>query len=179
MSAPLVVPETLELSMKPEPAEANGGAATSRTPSSQLTRQLKLEIATGYPVLWSRPTVFDGCQRGVRVDMAGAATIAELAGRISSIGILMLFVRSRFVIACVTAGAVRLESGKLPVDGFRIALMTSGTQEVATVILRFIRQARMAVIGWPPGNRVVAQAAIQQRIEMSRVLAGRSCAVMT
>jgi len=110
--------------------------------------------------------------------MAGAATIAELAGRISSIGILMLFVRSRFVIACVTAGAVRLKGGELPVYDFGIVLMTSGTQKVAAVILRLIRQAGMAVICRRPGNRAVAQAAVLRRIEVTRVLTGRDRAVV-
>lgn len=110
--------------------------------------------------------------RRVRINMAGAGTVSQLTGRVLRVGILSLPVWPGFVVVCVTARTVRLKRGELPVDGLRIGLMTGSTQQRRLMILRLIRQACVTVIGWRPGNRVVAQAAILRRVEVTRVLAG-------
>ena len=110
--------------------------------------------------------------------MAGAAAIAELTGRVFSVGILMLLVRPRFVIASVTTGTVGLKGGELPINHVRIVLMAGRTQQVAAVILWLIRQTGMAVIGGCPRNRAVAHAAVLRSIEVARVLTGRNRAVV-
>ncbi len=79
----------------------------------------------------------------------------------------------------MTAGTVGLKCGELPVNDIGVVLMAFGTCQVAAVILRLIRQARMTVVGWCPGIRAVAHAAVLCRIEVTRVLAGRDRAVVT
>lgn len=86
--------------------------------------------------------------------------------------------RPRFVVTGVAAGTVRLECGELPLHDFGIALVAFGALQVAAVVLRFIRQASVPVVCWRPRIRVVAQATVLCRIEMSRILAGCRRAVV-
>ena len=50
--------------------------------------------------------------------------------------------------------------------------MASGAQEIAAVIKRFVRQSRVAEIGWRPSDRAMTQTAVLCSIEVTRVLAG-------
>ena len=79
--------------------------------------------------------------------MTGAATVSKLACRVLDVRILVLFVWSRFVVACVTTRAIRLERTELPDDQLRIRLVAFRACQVATVILRLIRQGRVLEVG--------------------------------
>ena len=77
--------------------------------------------------------------------------------------------RAGSVISGMATGAVRLECGELPVDHFCIALVAGSASQVSAVILRLVRQARMAVVGRCPGIRAVAQAAVLRCVEVARI----------
>ncbi len=110
--------------------------------------------------------------------MASAGTVTQFTGGIFDVRILRLLVRPRLVVAGVTTRTVRLERGELPGHNFSVALMAFGACQIAAVVLRLIRQARVAVIGRHPCIRAVAKTAVLRGIEMPRVLAGCCRAVM-
>jgi len=56
--------------------------------------------------------------------------------------------------------------------------MACGTQQRRAVIERLVRQARVAVVRGSPRIRAMAQTAVLRGIEVTRVLAGRYCAVV-
>ena len=81
--------------------------------------------------------------------------------------------RVGFVITRVATGAVGLERRESPVNNLCVALVTFSASQVAKVILRLVRQARMAVIGRCPDIRAVAQAAVLRCVEVARILSCR------
>jgi len=89
-----------------------------------------------------------------------------------------VLVNTRLVVTRVTTGTVWRVTRGGPVDDLGIRAMALGAGKVAAVIQRFIAQPGMTVIDRPPGIRVVAQATVLRRIEMSRVLTGRKRAVV-
>ncbi|RLA28688.1 MAG: hypothetical protein DRQ63_02920 [Gammaproteobacteria bacterium] len=84
-----------------------------------------------------------------------------------------------FVIACMATGTVRLECSIAPGNKFRVALVAFCAPQVAAVVLGFIRQGGVTIIGRCPGVRHVARVAVFRSTEVIRVLSGRNNAVVT
>jgi len=90
----------------------------------------------------------------------------------------VVFVYAGLVVTGVAARACGLVARRRPVDRFRIVLMALGAKEVAAVILRFIRESRVPVVGRNPRIRAVAQTAVLYGIEVAGVLPGGQRAVV-
>ena len=110
--------------------------------------------------------------------MAGASAVAQLAGGIPHIGVFVLLVWTRSVIAGMATGAVRLKGCELPYDKFRVGLVTFGAGQVPAVVLWLIRQRGVPKVRRCPGIRVVANIAFLVRQEMSCVLSDGGYAVV-
>ena len=78
----------------------------------------------------------------------------------------------------MATSTVRLESGKLPIHDVGVAAMAVRAGQVVAVILRFVRQAGVAIVCRRPCVRVVAQAAVLRGIEVSGVWTCRGGAVV-
>ncbi len=78
----------------------------------------------------------------------------------------------------MTTTTIRLERRVLPVHNLGIALMTFGALKIVAVILRLIRQARVAVISGRPCIRRVAQTTVLRGIEVPWIHAGSLRAVV-
>jgi hypothetical protein len=126
----------------------------------------------------SRAILLDRCEIGIGIHVAGTGAVAKLTSGILNIRVLRFFVRAGFVITRVATGTVRLECRELPVNNLGVALVTFCASQIIPVILRLVRQARMAIVNWRPGIRVVTQTAILRRIEMPRVLSRRKRTVV-
>lgn len=138
-----------------------------------------LEITARYPVFGTRPVLLNCRQITVRIDVTSTGTVSEFAYRVEDVWIFVLFVRSGLVVARVTAGTIRFECWILPDDGFRIRLVALGTLQVASVVLRLIRQRGMTIVRGRPGVRVVACIALLRGVEVIRILADCCYAVVT
>lgn len=131
----------------------------------------RLKIITRYPVLGARPVFLDRSQCAVRVDMTGARAITQLAGSVMNVGVFVLLVRPRLVVAGVTASTVRLKRRVPPGNEFRVGLVASSAQQVAAVILWLVGQRRVTVVGRYPRNSDVAGIAFLGGAEVVRILA--------
>lgn len=109
--------------------------------------------------------------------VAGTGTVAILANRF--ITAIPGFVLAGPIVTRMTTRTVRLERRILPGDGLGIGFVAFRTLQVATVILRLVRQRRMTVICRCPGIGGMAHVALQRRAEVIRVLTRRDCAVVT
>lgn len=89
-----------------------------------------------------------------------------------------MFVDTGLVVTGVTACTIGLIARRRPVDRFRIVLMALGAKEVVEMILRFIRESRVTVVGRYPRIRAVAQTAVLYGIEVGRVLPGGQSSVV-
>ena len=69
----------------------------------------------------------------------------------------------------MAASTVRLKGWKLPVHDLGVAAMAVRAGQVAEVILRFVGQAGVAVVGRRPCIRVVAQTTVLGCIEVAGV----------
>ena len=174
-----VLAVTRALSINPGPAAAINGDVPSHPAANQHRIRRKLvEAAIGYPVLGSRSSVLDRRQRRIRVDMACAGAVAKFADGIGDVGVFRFLVRVSLEISGVTTRAVGLIGRKLPDHSVTIVLMTFGAGEVATVILRFVRQACVTVVRRGPRIRVVAGITFLCRTEVPGISAGRDGAVV-
>lgn len=63
------------------------------------------------------------------------------------LGQAIVFVYTGLVVTGVTACAIGLVARRRPVDHVRIVLVALGASEVATMILRFIREPGVPVVG--------------------------------
>jgi len=96
-----------------------------------------------------------------------------------SVGVFTLLVRSRLVVAGVTAGTVRLKRGIPPGNKFGVGLVASSAQQVAAMILWFVGQGHVAVVSGRPRVRDVAGIAFLCGAEVTRVLTDRCYAIVT
>ena len=122
--------------------------------------------------------LLDYCERSIGIDVTSARTVMQLASGIFDIRVLRFLVRARLVFARMATGTIWLECRELPVNDIRVALMTIGACQVVSVVLRLVRQARVAVVSGSPRVRIVASPAIYGRIEVPRVLPRCKRAVM-
>ena len=130
-------------------------------------------------MLGARPALLDRGHRAVGVYMTGAATITQFASGVFNVGILVLLVRPRLVIAGVTAGTVRLKGRVPPGNEFRVGLVASSAQQVTAVILWFERQRRVTIVRRRPRVRDVAGIAFLCGAEVIRTLTNRCYAIVT
>jgi hypothetical protein len=79
----------------------------------------------------------------------------------------------------MAACTIRLEGRELPVDYFGVALVAVGALKIAAVVLWFVWQSGMPVIGRRPSVRNMAQAAILRCVEVRRILARGNGAIVT
>jgi len=110
--------------------------------------------------------------------MAGTRTIAQLARGITGVRVFPLLVRVGFVVAGVTARAIWPECRITPVNNVGVVLVALSARQVAAMILRLITQPRMTIIGWRPGDWIMADTTVLPRTEMPWILACRNCAVV-
>lgn len=89
------------------------------------------------------------------------------------------FVLVRTIISRMTASAVWLISGELPVYEIGIGQVTFGTLQISTMVERLIRQSRMCINVREPCRRIVTNVALLSRYEMPVIFSGRKCPVMT
>ncbi len=82
------------------------------------------------------------------------------------------------VIASMATGAIRLIRWELPGNYFSIALVTFCARKVAAMILRFVRQCCVPVVGRCPSIRGMTYVALNRGAEMILILAGRLNTVM-
>ena len=129
-------------------------------------------------MLGARPVFLYRGPRAVGVDMTSAATITQFTGGVMTIGIFMLLVRSRLVVAGVTACTVWLKRWVLPGNEFCIGLVTRGAQQVSSVILRLVGQGHVAVVSGRPRIRDVAGITFLCGAEVTRVLTDRCYAIV-
>ena len=91
----------------------------------------------------------------------------------------MLLVRPQLVIAGVTTRTVRLECGVPPGDQFGVGLVAGSAQQVAAVILWFVRQRCVTVVRRRPRVCDVAGIAFLYGAEVIRTLTNRRYAIVT
>lgn len=130
-------------------------------------------------MLGARPVFLDRGHRAVGVYMTSAATITQFTGGVMSVGVFMLLVRPRLVIAGVTARTVRLKRRVPPGDEFRVGLVASSAQQVAAVILWFVGQRHVTIVCGHPRVRDVAGITFLCGAEVTRVLTDRRDAIVT
>jgi len=70
----------------------------------------------------------------------------------------------------MAARTIGLEGGELPAHNFGVALMAISASEIIPVIERLVGESGVAIVGWGPGIRVVAEAAVLRRVEVPWVL---------
>lgn len=126
------------------------------------------------------PVSVDSRHCQIRVHVAGARAVAQLADVVLDIRVPDLAVWPGSVVVGVTTGAIGLIGRGRPVHDFRIALMTGGIRaiEINAVIQGLVRQRRVLEIVRQPGHRVVAGAALLCGDEVPVVLAGRDGTVV-
>ena len=128
--------------------------------------------------MFTESGILDGGQGRVGIDVARAGAVPQFGNVVFHIGILVFFMRARFEIVGVTAGACRLVSGKSPEQRLRIIGVAIGTIEVATVLSGIVRRT-VAKTVWQPGRGGMATAAVQAGLEMAVILAGCGGSVVT
>jgi len=138
-----------------------------------------LKITARYPVFGTRPVFLNRRQITIRIDVTSTGTVSELAYRVADVRILVLLVRIGLVVARMTAGTIRFECRILPDNDFRVTLVAFCTLQVASVVLRLVRQRGMAIVCGHPRIGVVARITLQRSVEMVRVLADRCHTVVT
>ena len=137
-----------------------------------------LKTTARYPVFRARPVLLDRRHITVCVNVTGTGTVPEFAYRIGDIRIFVLLVRARLVVARVTAGTIRFECRILPNNDFRVTLVALGALQLASMILRLVRQGGMTIVRGLPRVGVVAGVALQRSVEVIRVLADRCYAIV-
>ena len=130
-------------------------------------------------MLGARPALLDRGHRAVGVYMTGAATITQFAGSVMTVGVFVLLVRPRLVIAGVTARTVRLKGRVPPGNEFRVGLVASSAQQVTAVILWFVRQRRVTIVRRRPRVCDVAGIAFLYGVKVIRTLTNRCYAIVT
>lgn len=124
-------------------------------------------------MLWSGAVFLDRCHRSIFIHMAGAGTVPELTRRIFGVRALRFLVRPGFIVAGVASGAVGLKCRELPVHELGVGLVTVGAIEISAVVLRFVGQTDVTIVGGRPCIGDMADIAVFHGIEMGRVLTGR------
>ena len=115
--------------------------------------------------------VLDGCHRAVRIDMAAAGAVTQVANGVTGIRVFVLFMRPGFVVAGMAACAIRMVLWCGPGDRLRITLVASGAGKVAAMV------TWIGPGGMPEGVRcpavgVMAGIALQAGDEMVAWFAG-------
>lgn len=105
--------------------------------------------------------------------------MAAAAGAIGISGEAVVLIDTGLVVVRVTARAFRLVSRRLPVNYLRIALVTPGAVEIATMVQRLVRQRRVREVVGQPGRRVVTIVAFPGGNEVAWIYAGRYRAIVT
>ena len=123
-------------------------------------------------------TVLDSRHRAIRINMAGARAIAQFAGVVTDVRILMLLVWVRLEVGIVATSTIRLVSGRRPDHDVRVVCMTIGAIEIVPVIQRLIGQARVLVDMRSPRIARVTFIAFVVGYEMPCILARRCIAVV-
>lgn len=105
--------------------------------------------------------------------------MAAACGTVQVILQAVVLIYTVVIVLRMTSGARGLVSGGGPVNELGVRQMALGTQEVAKVIQRFVRQSSMVVVGRDPCDRVVADATVHTCVEVVRVLTGCEHTVVT
>ena len=121
----------------------------------------------------------DNGHRRICINVTGAGAISKLTRGVQGLRILGLFMRPDLVVTRMTGRAVRLKCGELPYDQLCIGLMALDALQVASMVERFVGQARVTVVRGCPNVGVVTQIAFLRGVEVIRVLTGRSNTVVT
>ena len=109
--------------------------------------------------------------------MAGAGAVTILTDRFITTVRAFVFIRS--VVAGMAACAIGLIRGELPADHLGVALVAIRTQEVSTMILRFVRKRSVSIIRRCPPVSGMAHITLLRGAEVVLILANSLHAVVT